>query len=72
MINISRPQIGEEEKAAVMQVLDSGQLAQGPKVKEFENQFAAWCGAKYAVATSSGTSALHTLCWHTELGRVMK
>jgi perosamine synthetase len=60
MINISRPQIGEEEKAAVMQVLDSGQLAQGPKVKEFESQFAAWCGSKYAVATSSGTTALHT------------
>jgi dTDP-4-amino-4,6-dideoxygalactose transaminase len=42
MINISKPQIGEDEKAAVMQVLDSGQLAQGPRVKEFENQFAAW------------------------------
>ncbi len=59
MINISKPQIGEDEKAAVMQVLDSGQLAQGPRVKEFENQFAAWCGTKYAVATSSGTTALH-------------
>ncbi len=60
MINISRPQIGADEKAAVMQVLDSGQLAQGPKTKEFENQFAAWSGAQYGVATSSGTTALHT------------
>ncbi len=59
MINISKPHIGDDEKAAVMQVLDSGQLAQGPRVKEFENQFATWCGAKYAVATSSGTTALH-------------
>jgi perosamine synthetase len=59
MISISRPQIGEEEKQAVLQVLESGQLAQGPKVKEFEERFAAWCGARYAVATSSGTTALH-------------
>jgi dTDP-4-amino-4,6-dideoxygalactose transaminase len=59
MINISKPQIGEDEKAAVMQVMDSGQLAQGPRVKEFENQFAKWSGRKYAVATSSGTTALH-------------
>lgn len=59
MISIAKPYIGEEEKAAVMAVLESGQLAQGPRVKEFEEKFAAWCGAKYAVATSSGTSALH-------------
>lgn len=59
MISISKPQIGEEEKQAVLQVLESGQLAQGPKVKEFEERFAAWCGVRYAVATSSGTTALH-------------
>ena len=59
MINISRPQIGEEEKAAVMKVLESGQLAQGPRVKEFEEKFAEWTETKYAVATSSGTTALH-------------
>jgi perosamine synthetase len=59
MISISRPQIGEEEKAAVMKVLESGQLAQGPRVQEFEEKFAAWTGAKYGIATSSGTTALH-------------
>src|SRR5512139_944889 len=59
MISISRPQIGEEEKAAVMKVLESGQLAQGPRVQEFEEKFAAWSNTKYAVATSSGTTALH-------------
>jgi len=65
LIPISRPIIGEEEKAAVLEVLASGQLAQGPKVREFEERFAAWCGARYAVATSSGTSALHvTLLAH--------
>jgi dTDP-4-amino-4,6-dideoxygalactose transaminase len=51
--------MGEDEKAAVLEVLGSGQLAQGPKVREFEERFAAWCGTKYAIATSSGTTALH-------------
>ena len=36
MINIAKPLIGEEEKAAVLAVLDSGILAQGPKVKSLK------------------------------------
>jgi dTDP-4-amino-4,6-dideoxygalactose transaminase len=60
MIPIARPIISEEEKQAVLAVLESGQLAQGEKVAEFEREFAAFCGARYAVATSSGTTALHT------------
>ncbi|MBP8001439.1 MAG: DegT/DnrJ/EryC1/StrS aminotransferase family protein [Chloroflexi bacterium] len=59
MIPVSKPYIGEEEKQAVMAVLDSGMIVQGPRVAEFEKQFAAVCGTKYAVATSSGTTALH-------------
>lgn len=59
MINISRPQIGEDEKKAVMEVLDSGHLAQGPRVQAFEESFAIWTDTKHAVATSSGTTALH-------------
>ncbi len=59
MINIAKPLIGKEEKEAVMQVLDSGVIAQGPRVKEFEEKFAAYAGAKYGVAVSSGTTALH-------------
>ncbi|MBI3243356.1 MAG: DegT/DnrJ/EryC1/StrS family aminotransferase [Chloroflexi bacterium] len=59
MIPISRPLIGEDEKVAVMAALSSGQLAQGPRVREFEEKFAAWAGVKHAVATSSGTTALH-------------
>jgi len=52
--------IGDEEKQAVLEVLDSGILAQGPRVKAFEEAFAAMCGTKFAIATSSGTTALHT------------
>ena len=59
MIPIAKPMVGDEEKKAVLDVLDSGMLAQGKKVKEFEEKFAEYIGAKYAVATSSGTTALH-------------
>ena len=52
--------IGAEEKQAVLEVLDSGILAQGPRVKAFEAAFAEMCGVKFAIATSSGTTALHT------------
>jgi len=59
MIPISKPFIGEEEKAGVLAVLESGMLAQGKKVAALEEAFAAICGTKHAVATSSGTTALH-------------
>jgi len=59
MIPISRPNIGKEEKDAVMKVLDSGIIASGPKVKEFEKNFAEYCGVKHAVAVSNGTCAIH-------------
>jgi perosamine synthetase len=60
MIHMAKPQIGDEEKQAVLEVLDSGIIAQGPRVKAFEEGFAAMCDVKYAIATSSGTTALHT------------
>ena len=60
MINIAAPQMGDEEKQAVLEVLDSGILAQGPRVAAFEQAFAEFCGVKHAIATSSGTTALHT------------
>jgi dTDP-4-amino-4,6-dideoxygalactose transaminase len=60
MINIAKPMIGDEEKQAVLEVLDSGIIAQGPRVKAFEEAFAAMCGVQHAIATTSGTTALHT------------
>lgn len=59
MISISKPFIGEAEKQAVMEVLNSGMLVQGPRTAILEEKFAATCGTKYAIATSSGTTALH-------------
>lgn len=58
MIPIAKVSIGEEEKSAVMEVLNSGMLASGPKVLEFEKLFAEYTGSKYAVAVNSGTAAL--------------
>lgn len=60
MIPISRPLLGEEEKKAVLEVLSSGRLVQGRRVQELEEGFAAFCGVRHAVATSSGTTALQT------------
>ncbi len=59
MIPIARPQMGEDEKRRVWEAMDSGSLAQGPRVRELEDQFAAFIGVEHAVATSSGTTALH-------------
>jgi len=59
MIPMARPLIGEAEVEAVAAVLRSGQLAQGDTVREFEDKFAKICGVNHAVATTSGTTALH-------------
>jgi len=58
-INISTPVLAREEMEAVERVLRSGRLAQGLQVEEFEALFASYIGSKYAIATSSGTAALH-------------
>lgn len=60
MIPISRPLIGQEEIDAVVEVLKSGMIAQGPKTQEFEEMFAKFCGVKHAVAFSNGTTAIHS------------
>ncbi len=54
--------VNEEDIAAVVAVLKSDWITQGPKVEEFERGVADYCEAKYAVAVSSGTAALHAAC----------
>lgn len=68
MIPISKPFIGKEEKAAVLAVLESGYLVQGPRAAELEERFAELCQTKHAVATSSGTTALHVALLAHEIG----
>lgn len=58
-IPISKPYLTEEEAKAASEVILSGWVTQGPKVQEFEEKFAEYTGAKYAVAVSSCTTALH-------------
>lgn len=68
MIPIAKPILGKDEEKAILEVLASGQLVQGPKVHEFEARFADLCGVDYAVATSSGTTALHIAMLAHEIG----
>jgi perosamine synthetase len=56
---VSLPSIGQEEERAVLEVLRSGYLSLGPKLAEFERNFAEAIGTKYACAVNSGTSGLH-------------
>ena len=58
-IPITKSLLGEEEENAVLEVLRSGWLVQGPKVAAFERMVAHYVGARHAVATSSCTTALH-------------
>jgi dTDP-4-amino-4,6-dideoxygalactose transaminase len=59
MIPIAKPLLGKEEIDAVTEVLDSGMIAQGPKVEEFELAFSEYTGSEYSAAVNSGTAALH-------------
>jgi UDP-4-amino-4,6-dideoxy-N-acetyl-beta-L-altrosamine transaminase len=63
MIPYGRQWIDETDINAVIDVLTSDYLTTGPKVGEFEKVFAEYVGAKYAVAISNGTAALHAACY---------
>ncbi len=58
-IPMSSPDINEADKKSVMEVLDSGWLSQGSKVRDFEEAFADYIGCKHAIAVNSGTAGLH-------------
>ena len=59
LLPYGRQSLDESDIQAVVQVLRSNWLTTGPKIGEFEEAFASWVGAKYAVSFSSGTAALH-------------
>jgi perosamine synthetase len=65
-VAIARPDIGDEEIAAVSEVLRSGMLAGGKRVAELEERFAAFIGTKHAIAVSNGTVA--EMCVFAGLG----
>jgi perosamine synthetase len=67
-IRLARPDVGEEELAALAQVVESGQLTMGPRVEEFESALAAAVGTAHAAVVSSGTAALHLALLALEVG----
>ena len=68
MIPYGRQDINEADIQAVVEVLTSPWLTQGPAIERFERRVAEYCGAKYAVAVSNATAALHLACLALELG----
>jgi UDP-4-amino-4,6-dideoxy-N-acetyl-beta-L-altrosamine transaminase len=69
MIPYGRQDINQTDIDAVVEVLRSDFLTQGPKVPLFEKMVAEYCGAKHAVAVNSATSALHIACLALGLGK---
>lgn len=68
LLPYGRQSIGEDDIQAVVDVLRSDWLTTGPKIAQFEEAFASWVGAKYAVSFSSGTAALHGAAFAAGLG----
>ena len=67
IIPYGRQWIDENDIQEVISLMRSERITQGPKVEEFEDALAEYCGAKYAVAVNSGTSALHIACLAAEV-----
>lgn len=68
MIPYGKQTIDQDDIQAVVDVLKSDFLTTGPKIAEFEQTVADYVGAKYAVAISNGTSALHAACFAAGIG----
>lgn len=68
LLPYGRQSLNEDDIQAVVEVLRSDWLTTGPKVREFEEAFAAWVGARHAVTFSSGTAALHGAAFAAGLG----
>ncbi|HNX91113.1 MAG TPA: UDP-4-amino-4,6-dideoxy-N-acetyl-beta-L-altrosamine transaminase [Candidatus Omnitrophota bacterium] len=68
-IPYGKHKIEEDDIASVVPVLRDGWITQGPMVEKFEKDLAAYCGAKYAVAVSNGTAALHLALLAAGIGK---
>lgn len=68
IVPLSNIEFGEEEKNAVRSVLDSGWLTMGAVTQNFEEEFAAFTGAKHALAVANATDALHMACIAAGIG----
>jgi len=67
-IPYGRQDLDESDISAVLEVLRSDWLTQGPRIGDFERAVATYCGSKHAVAVASGTAALHIACAGMDLG----
>ena len=67
-ITYGKQHIDDSDIFAVTEVLKSDWLTQGPKIPEFESQICDYTSSKYAVTTTSGTTALHLACLAAEIG----
>jgi len=67
-ISLADPSMGEREKERVLEVMDSGRLADGEEVRRFEREFADYCGVDHGVATANGTAALHAALAALDIG----
>ncbi|MCC7213039.1 MAG: DegT/DnrJ/EryC1/StrS family aminotransferase [Candidatus Brocadia sp.] len=69
LIPYNKQQINNIDIEAVVNALKSAWLTQGPVLEQFERAVAEYCGARYAVAVSNGTAALHIACLAAGLGK---
>jgi len=67
-VPLSDLDFGEEEKEAVIRVIDSGWLAMGEVTRQFEESFARMVGVNHAIAVTNGTASLHLACRALEIG----
>lgn len=68
MLPYGQQWLDEQDKAAVLSVLDSDFITQGPQIERFERKVADYVGAQFAVAFCNGTAALHAACFAAEIG----
>lgn len=68
MIPYGRQDISEDDIAAVVAILRSDWLTQGPAIERFERKVAEYCGTRFAVAVANATAALHIACLALEIG----